>query len=305
MDNKIVLYGGGKTADYIYSKYKDSIIGVIDNYKSGMFRRNVPYLSLEDFQKRYFNTCVYISSIKYADQMRKELEEAGIKYKLPDELFEDPNVHKDEEICHENWMEYIRHLADFEGARILEVGSRVQTGTNLRGLFKKATYIGFDYYNGENVDVVGDAHKLTSYFDDKFDLIFSSAVFEHLAMPWIVSTEIIKLLKMGGHVFVETHYSYSSHERPWHFFQFSENALNVLFPECFGIECIKKGCSNLIRNGEFSETASDELKGKMVSGLYCHSELLGKKVKELDEEEYDWRRCSLDDVVGATRYPYH
>ena len=88
MDNKIVLYGGGKTADYIYSKYKDSIIGVIDNYKSGMFRRNVPYLSLEDFQKRYFNTCVYISSIKYADQMRKELEEAGIKYKLPDELFD-------------------------------------------------------------------------------------------------------------------------------------------------------------------------------------------------------------------------
>ena len=57
-----------------------------------------------------------------------------------------------------------------------------------------ASYVGFDFYPGENVDVVGDAHKLSSYFghDEKFDLIFSSAVFEHLHMPWIVAQEIQK-----------------------------------------------------------------------------------------------------------------
>lgn len=43
-------------------------------------------------------------------------------------------------------------------------------------------------------------------------------------MPWKVSIEIIKLLKINGCVFIETHYSYSTHERPWHFFQFSQNA---------------------------------------------------------------------------------
>lgn len=48
-------------------------------------------------------------------------------------------------------------------------------------------------------------------------LIFSSAVFEHFAMPWQVSIEMIKLLKEGGYLFIETHYSYSGHERPWHF----------------------------------------------------------------------------------------
>ena len=50
------------------------------------------------------------------------------------------------------------------------------------------------------MDVVGDAHKLSSYFHDEFDLIFSSAVFEHLAMPWRASIEIIKLLKKGGYI---------------------------------------------------------------------------------------------------------
>jgi hypothetical protein len=34
---------------------------------------------------------------------------------------------------------------------------------------------------------------------------------------------------VGGVLFVETHFSFSSHERPWHFFQFSDMALRVLF----------------------------------------------------------------------------
>ena len=113
------------------------------------------------------------------------------------------------------------------GLNILEVGSWNVTGSNRRQFFSHANYVGFDYYDGENVDVVGDAHKLSYYFEDeeKFDLIFSSAVFEHLHMPWVAAEQISKLLKPGGHVFIETHFSFSSHERPWHFFQFSDMAL--------------------------------------------------------------------------------
>ena len=45
----------------------------------------------------------------------------------------------------------------------------------------------------------GDAHKLSSYFTgEKFDLIYSSAVLEHFAMPWIVATEIARILKVGA-----------------------------------------------------------------------------------------------------------
>jgi hypothetical protein len=80
-----------------------------------------------------------------------------------------------------------------QGMRILEVGSREVTGPSAgRQMFTKAEYIGFDYYPGKNVDVVGDAHRLSSYFQpgEKFDIIYSSACFEHFAMPWVVAVEI-------------------------------------------------------------------------------------------------------------------
>ncbi len=53
-------------------------------------------------------------------------------------------------------------------------------------------------------------------------MIFSSAVFEHFAVPWIVAQEINKLLNVDGYIFVETHYSFSCHERPWHFFSLAK-----------------------------------------------------------------------------------
>ncbi len=185
----------------------------------------------------------------------------------------------------------------------MEIGSREVTGeSNARKRFSKAQYVGFDFYPGKNVDVVGDAHKLSSYFknEEKFDLIYSSACFEHFAMPWIVATEIAKLLKTGGIVFVETHFSYLSHERPWHFFQFSDIALKTLFSPSLGFQCIEAGMSNPIV-GRFSKLAEKDFRNKPVTGLYCHCEYLGKKVR--DVEDFDWNNVDLTDVVGDTKYP--
>ncbi|NJN74586.1 MAG: class I SAM-dependent methyltransferase [Limnothrix sp. RL_2_0] len=124
-------------------------------------------------------------------------------------------------VSHQKWQKHLYEIGNKPEMKILEIGSREVTGrSSARSNFSDAKYVGFDYYPGNNVDVVGDAHKLASYFEpnEKFDIIYSSACFEHFAMPWIVSTEISKLLKVGGFVFVETHFSFSSHERPWHFF---------------------------------------------------------------------------------------
>jgi hypothetical protein len=185
---------------------------------------------------------------------------------------------------------HTKHLIEFgnqKGKRVLEVGSREVTGKSAaRKNFDKATYVGFDFYAGDNVDVVGDAHKLSTYFEEKFDVIYSSAVFEHLAMPWIASFEIAKC----------------SHERPWHFFQFSDMALKVLFPPELGIECIEAGVSNSIV-GRFSSRVEDvELANQNVTGLYCHSTFLGRKIQETSSD-FDWKNLNLQDVVGDTLYP--
>lgn len=206
-------------------------------------------------------------------------------------------------VSHQNWRKYLYEIGNKPGMRVLEIGSREVTGaSNDRKEFSKAEYVGFDYYPVDNVDIVGDAHQLSSYFEDReqFDIVYSSACFEHFAMPWIVATEIAQVLKEGGFVFVETHFSYSSHERPWHFFQFSDMGLKVLFSEALGFECVEAGMSNPIV-GRFSSLADTCLQNQKVKSLYCHSEYLGKKVR--DVKNFDWKQIVLSNVVGETKYP--
>lgn len=211
-----------------------------------------------------------------------------------DRIYLDPDVPISKTIKHSNYMQYLTDIGNHNGIRILEIGSREVTGkSDARNRFPNAEYIGFDYYPGPNVDIVGDAHKLSQYFEnERFDIIYTSAVFEHLAMPWLVAIEIAKLLKTGGLIFVETHFSFKSHERPWHFFQFSDMALRVLFSPALGFECIEAGMSNPIV-GRFSSFADDNLKFRPVSGLYCHTEFLGRKVRDVDQ--FDWRNIELED----------
>jgi len=56
---------------------------------------------------------------------------------------------------------------------VREIGSRVVTGANYRSRFENVDYIGFDLQLDPNVDVVGDGHKLSDFFEEEsFDLIF-------------------------------------------------------------------------------------------------------------------------------------
>ena len=233
-----------------------------------------------------------------SEQGRKAAEDAGLEFsysKLNHTVLE-PEL-----VPHSKWQSYLSSNFNKPDVRILEVGSRNVTGGASKKFFSNANYVGFDFYEGENVDVVGDAHKLSSYFgDQRFDLVLSSAVFEHLHMPWIVAQEIQKLLKIGGYVFVETHFSYSTHERPWNFFQFSDMGLRALFNSGLGFDLIDSGMSNPI-NGVFSQEAAGYLKGKTIQDLYCHSEILCRKSR--DVPEFDWGNIEMDEVVSNTRYP--
>jgi SAM-dependent methyltransferase len=216
-----------------------------------------------------------------------------------------PGMHslKAPSINHGNYRGFLSQHFNKQGMRILEVGSREVTGkSDAQTLFTQADYVGFDYYDGNNVDVVGDAHQLSSYFEpgEQFDFIYSLSCFEHFAMPWIVSVEMAKMLKVGGHLFIETHFSYASHERPWHFFQFSDMALRTLFSPALGFECLDAGLYNPM-DGRFSEKADAYLRGKPIPDLYCHVDFYARKVK--DVPNFKWEDVSLSEVVSGTEYP--
>jgi hypothetical protein len=216
--------------------------------------------------------------------------------------FQPHDVPRAEKLIDDNILKLIESTIT-PGMKLLELGSREVTGPgHLKKIIEAAgaQYVGFDFYPGKNVDVVGDAHRLSSYFDVRFDFVYTSAVFEHLAMPWIVAVEIAKLLKVSGHLLAVTHFSFCAHERPWDFFRFSDMGLKVLFNQAFGFECIEASMSNPVV-GKFGVLASDYLRGQPLGNMYCHSNYFGRKVAEADS--YDWSKLQLSSVVGETSYP--
>ena len=220
---------------------------------------------------------------------------------LTDDYYLLDDVHEPTSMNHLTWLDNLIKEFNKPGVEILEIGSREVTGkSRARKAFNEANYTGFDYHAGANVDVIGDVHKLSNYFEKKFDLIYSASCFEHFAMPWLAATEMNKLLKVGGFVFIETHFSFRSHERPWNFFQFSDLGLQLLFSESMGYKCIDKGMSNPIV-GRFSKFADPYLQYIPIKGLYCHSYFYGKKME--DKKDFDWSKIELEKLVNNTIYP--
>jgi hypothetical protein len=222
------------------------------------------------------------------------------------ELTGDPDARKPKLFSHENVWTWLGTVANNANIKVLEIGSReVASASSWKQVIPLANYTGFDYLPGKNVNVVGDAHKLSSYFpESEFDIVISLAVFEHLAMPWIIAEEISKVLKIGGLVGVETHFSFGEHEMPWHFFQFNSEALKVLFNKSLGFEVLDAGMTNSMV-GRFSVDASEYLVGKPIGGLYCHSSILAKKtlhVLRKNSPPFDWRSL-IDKITLESSYP--
>jgi hypothetical protein len=87
------------------------------------------------------------------------------------------------------------------------------------------------------VDVVGDVHKLSQYFDrDRFDVVFAISVFEHILFPWKAVLEINRVMCLGGCLLVTTHPAWPAHELPWDFWRFQQNGFIALLNKHTGFE---------------------------------------------------------------------
>lgn len=160
------------------------------------------------------------------------------------------------------------------GATLLDIGGRSRSGIDRSKQFETAQCTVFDVNPGENVDVVGDAHKLSKFFPpETFDFVQSISVFEHLAMPWVVATELNRVLKIGGHAFISTHQSVGCHDYPWDFWRFSDRAFHALFCGAAGFEVVEAYMStpNFIvpfiysdRNPDYEKTAGFEVSCALV-----------------------------------------
>lgn len=145
----------------------------------------------------------------------------------------------------EAFKDLVRRLAPPLGRpRLLDLGGRARSGVELRQEYPECDVTVLDIHADQSVDVVGDAHALSSHFPaDSFDFLTCVSVFEHLLMPWKVAVEINRVLKPGGYAMIYSHQTVGLHDMPWDFLRFSDASWQGLFNRYTGFEIVRTDMS--------------------------------------------------------------
>jgi hypothetical protein len=135
---------------------------------------------------------------------------------------------------HELFIE--QHKTLFRGP-FLEIGAKDYGSTvNLRDRFPGEAYVGIDMEEGKGVDAVLDLTKPFEEIDaalggQRFGSIFCLSVLEHCAQPFIMASNITRLLRPGGLVYVSAPYAWKFHGYPSDYWRFTHEGVKKLFPD--------------------------------------------------------------------------
>jgi hypothetical protein len=188
---------------------------------------------------------------------------------------------------------------------VLEIGARrVGSLTECwRKRFEPACrYLANDIHPAPGIDIVGDAHTLSSRTGrSAVDGVFSVAVLEHLAAPWIAAAEINRCLKVGGETFHITHQSYPVHELPNDYFRMSDQALRSLFGSAHGFEVLECGMAFPVTITPPTFMRHSPWLSIPLGRGYGQSYIRARKVAELGASAAQWSSELLTELSSA--YP--
>lgn len=202
---------------------------------------------------------------------------------------------------HSVFQEFVALGNALEKPAVLEIGSRNVSGITRRDIFPDhSEYIGFDVRDGDNVDMVGDAHALSQHLPrSHFDLVYSTSVFEHLLFPWKVVMETNLVMKPGGYLFASTHPTWQAHELPWDFWRFPKNGFHALFNKYTGFEIVSLVDGLPCR--AYSLTDDPPTRKLFRFTMNLGVAVIAKKVSEYQREKLHWD-ISPSDIL-ETMYP--
>lgn len=83
-----------------------------------------------------------------------------------------------------------------------------------------AAYTGLDLMPTEFADVVASSEKLP-FPDDRFNVVISTQVFEHIPEPAKTTQEMLRVLKPGGFAFVSLPFVWEEHDVPYDFWRYA------------------------------------------------------------------------------------
>jgi hypothetical protein len=193
---------------------------------------------------------------------------------------------------------FFHMLADLRTPRVLEVGSRARSGITRRDRMPAgADYTGCDIVDGENVDVVCDAHALSARLPHgRYDAVLAISVLEHLLMPWKFVIELNKVLAPGAIGMFATHQCWPIHDAPWDYWRFSDRAWQGLLNSATGFEIIDAAMGEpAYISAEHCHPATNF--GREPQGFLASNVLFRKKA----ETSLTWN-VELSELVGKV-YP--
>jgi len=116
-----------------------------------------------------------------------------------------------------------------EGARrILDLGCGIKPYASLFSFCE--TYVGFDVQPHPRVDVVGFNWALP-FADNQFDALLSTQSLEHTARIAETITEIRRVVKPGGLVYISVPLTFPEHGVPYDFYRFTRYGLLEIFKD--------------------------------------------------------------------------
>ncbi len=204
--------------------------------------------------------------------------------------------------------EFVRRAKTI-GGKVLEIGARVVSPAGRLQAARFAPeceFIGADIHAAVGVDVVVDAHSLTSKIEPgSLSSIFSLAVLEHIAVPWVVAAEINHALRIGGLTYHLTPQSWPLHEKPNDFWRMSDDGLRVLFGEAMGFEVLYAGMANpLSFHTPKAMRMPPYLEFPLEVGMAA-SFILSRKVRDVPPSAVSWPATRRAMEQQALQYPRH
>lgn len=129
---------------------------------------------------------------------------------------------------------------------VLDVGGGERFGkwlSRYKNEFEGCDYKTFDYDASTGADIVGDIHKMP--IEDGFcDAIICSSVLEHVRDPLAAMSELRRILKDGGKMFLYVPSIYPYHARKGHYpdyWRFFDDTLLELFKGFSDVQIEKRG----------------------------------------------------------------
>lgn len=123
-------------------------------------------------------------------------------------------------------------VADAKNKPCLQIGVKETHGAKFG-----PNWISVDKYDIRHfIDRHDDIHDL-QFPDASFDVAVCISVLEHVANPWRAVSELVRVLKPGGHLWLQSPMAYPYHPDPLDLWRFSPDALARLAEGCAVVKC--------------------------------------------------------------------